>query len=332
MSNTWVVRAGVGNMIAGDVEAKSAVAIGWKELGDCSTISARDQFREKYRLAYPDQSAPKVAVQSGQVFRFCTEIHEGDVVLTPIQATREVLMGVVSEPYRYDPSAIHPDYPHIRPVQWKQKISRDVMSKALRNTIGGTLTVFLVRGHRGEIAALLEAGKAAPAEVGEAELEEEVDFLAETEAKADDLISDILAHIDWQDFELLVAALLRAMGFRTRLSNRGPDGGYDIIAHPDEFGFETPRIRVEVKHRKQSMGSPEVRSFRATIGPEEHGLYVSTGDFTTDARRVPGQAGRPLTLVNRDEFIRLLCEYYEALEAEYQAMVPLKRVYIPPRV
>jgi predicted Mrr-cat superfamily restriction endonuclease len=40
----------------------------------------------------------------------------------------------------------------------------------------------------------------------------------------------------------LVAGILRAMGYKTLVSPAGADRGKDIIASPDGFGFEPPRI------------------------------------------------------------------------------------------
>jgi restriction system protein len=40
----------------------------------------------------------------------------------------------------------------------------------------------------------------------------------------------------------LVAGLLRALGYKKRVSPAGPDRGKDIVASPDGFGFESPRI------------------------------------------------------------------------------------------
>ena len=36
-----------------------------------------------------------------------------------------------------------------------------------------------------------------------------------------------------------------------------------------------------------------------------------------------------MTRIHCDHFVDLLTEHYEKLEPEYQAMVPLKKVYIP---
>ncbi|MFO8079200.1 MAG: hypothetical protein R6V07_02735 [Armatimonadota bacterium] len=33
--------------------------------------------------------------------------------------------------------------------------------------------------------------------------------------------------------------------------------------------------------------------------------------------------------MDRDQFVDLLTEHYEKMEPEYQAMIPLKKVYIP---
>ncbi len=33
--------------------------------------------------------------------------------------------------------------------------------------------------------------------------------------------------------------------------------------------------------------------------------------------------------MDRDRFVALLTEHYEQMEPEYQAMVPLRKVYIP---
>lgn len=62
--------------------------------------------------------------------------------------------------------------------------------------------------------------------------------------------------------EQLVAAILRAMGYKARVTPKGPDRGVDVIASPDGLGLEEPRIKAEVKHRpKTPIGSQLIRSF-----------------------------------------------------------------------
>jgi restriction system protein len=123
--------------------------------------------------------------------------------------------------------------------------------------------------------------------------------------------------------------VLRALGFRAVSSSPGPDRGVDIVAHPDPLGFERPRIKAQVKHRRNSASGPEMRSFIATLRDGENGLYVSTGGFTRDAEVEARGAREPVTLLDREDFIRLLLEHYEDLEPEYKAQVPLRKVWVP---
>ena len=321
----WVVKAGEGSEIVNRVESASVVAIGWAEMGDCSDLQSREDFKEAYRRAYPDDTNPwRIGLQAGQVYRFVREISEGDVVMTPDSPRRELLMGRVTGAYEHDLTVIGAFYPQVRRVEWVRRISRDDLTQGLANVVAGWLTIFAVEGWDAEVQALL-AGEALAAE----EPEDLADLYQETVAKADELISDILARIGPYDFQDLVAAVLRAMGLRTKVSLPGPDGGKDIVAHPDAFGFAEPVIKVQVKHTKVSVGAPDVRNFRSVVGQHEKGLFVSTGGFTSEARHEPERAGSPLTLMDRDGFVDLLIEHYEGLEPEYQAMVPLKKVYIP---
>ncbi|AMQ07796.1 hypothetical protein AZE41_18640 [Sporosarcina psychrophila] len=43
------------------------------------------------------------------------------------------------------------------------------------------------------------------------------------------------------------------------MSPKGPDGGVEILAFNDAFGFEKPFIKAKVKHWKASATAPEVQ-------------------------------------------------------------------------
>ena len=78
------------------------------------------------------------------------------------------------------------------------------------------------------------------------------------------------------------------------------------------------------------MGAPEVRKF---IGGRDHQndrcLYVSTGGFTVEARYEAERSKIPLTLVDSDDLVELLVEYYESADAELRTLVPLRKTYWP---
>jgi restriction system protein len=138
-----------------------------------------------------------------------------------------------------------------------------------------------------------------------------------------------VAKLDWEEMQHIVAGLLRAMGYKTRISPSGPDKGKDIVASPDGFGFESPRIVVEVKHRTSSMGSQEIRSFLGGRHKDDKGLYVSTGGFTKDARYEAERASIPLTLMDLDDLVMALLEHYETMDIDTQRLIPLRKVYWP---
>jgi restriction system protein len=236
-----------------------------------------------------------------------------------------VLIGHVTGPYEHHAEAYLDHYPHVRRVQWLQKVSRDAFGQQARNSMGSTLTVFQLDDYLEQIDRLATG---APAETPEEE-EEAPPFYEEIKAQADELIADIVSRLDPYDFQDLVAAVLQAMGFRASSTSPGPDQGVDIIAYPDALGFGKPRIKVQVKRRQDSIGGPEMRSFLATLRDGENGLYVSTGGFTRDAEVETRGARNPVTLLDRDGFIRILLEHYEDLESEYKAQVPLRRVWAP---
>lgn len=327
-NSLWVVRAGDNNEIAPEAEKSSAVAIGWSKVGDLRTTKTREETKARYRQAYPDHSEKLLISGASQLFRFAHEIAEGDLVLTPIKATREVLIGKIAGAYAFDPKRISLKYPHIRPVTWMRKVSRDDFTLQARNSIGGASTVFSVTTHQGEILKLAEGKKPEPTDHDRGR-DPADDLYETTKAKADELISDTISHLDPFEFQDLVAGVLKAMGFRTRVSPPGPDQGVDIVAYPDPLGFEGPRIKVQVKHRKGSAGGPDLRNFIATLGDNENGLFVSTGGFTKDAEIEVAKGKRTITLVDRDTFVELLQEHYEKLKPEYRTMIPLKQVYIP---
>jgi len=326
-----MVRAGNYNELAEDVEQKGAVAIGWPDMGDLSSYSSREEVKEKYRVVYPEHNENRVSINSGQIYRFICEIEKEDIILTYIKATRKVLIGNCSSDYIFDPEIFDANlyseaYPHIRRVQWQKKVSRDIFSVPARNSMGCFLTVFSLEEHLREIRAVLADETLEPKE---GELATVRLIYQDVREKANELIADKLSKLDPYDFQELVAGLLQAIGYKTKVSAPGPDKGVDIVAHPDALGFESPRIKVQVKHRAVSIGAPEVRNFIGTLRDNDKGLFVSTGGYSREVMNDPNISSRPITLLDRDQFIDLLLEHYEKLAPEHKSIIPLKKVYLP---
>ena len=138
-----------------------------------------------------------------------------------------------------------------------------------------------------------------------------------------------LASMDPYEFQDLVAALLKAMGYHVGwVSPPGPDRGIDIVAYTDPLGATGPRIMVQVKRRQDKTNVDGVRSFLAVLGPHDVGLYISAGGFTSDAEReVRSQENRRITLIDLETLFDLWVEHYEAIDDPDRILLPLRPVY-----
>ena len=129
-------------------------------------------------------------------------------------------------------------------------------------------------------------------------------------------------------FAEFVAHLMSKMGYKTRVSPEGPDGGIDIIAHRDELGFEPPIIKVQVKSTSGNIGDPIVSALYGKVESNEFGMIVNLGGYTKQAISF-AQNKSNLRLVDGDELVGLIYSYYEELDSKYKSVLPLKRVYVP---
>jgi restriction system protein len=286
----WMVRAGEGSFRFEDFKSASRVSIGWLELGDMSLLKTREDFVQAVDRATPGQKKLQVAVSAGQTFRFVREIKPGDAVVTYDSSARMYLVGTIMSDYEFKPEE-YPEQPNIRRVTWRAQVARDELSVATRNSLGAISTLFLIPAEASaEIESRLSGNYVVhpesihPMPEAAATDPEVSDLYRDLHAKSLEFIKDKVSQLDWDEMQELVAGVLRAMGYKTRVSPSGSDRGKDIVASPDGFGFEDPRIVVEVKHRQAAMGSQEIRGFLGGRHDGDKGLYVSTGGFTKDAR------------------------------------------------
>ncbi len=131
------------------------------------------------------------------------------------------------------------------------------------------------------------------------------------------------------EFQDLVAALLRGMGYHTPfVAPKGKDGGVDIIAYRDPLGTESPRIQVQIKHRESSATVQEVRQLMGLLQKEGNvGIFVSTGGFSPDARTAARGSHVHVELIDLHRFIGLWQEFYQKLSDADKSLLPLRPIY-----
>lgn len=130
------------------------------------------------------------------------------------------------------------------------------------------------------------------------------------------------------EFQDMVAALLRAMGYHTPfIAPKGKDGGIDIIAYLDPLGAQTPRIKVQVKHKPDTaIGASDIRALLGVLRAGDIALFVTSGTFSSDARNTSTSSREFIRLIDGDEFIDMWQEYYDKMSDEDKNMLPLKRI------
>lgn len=327
MKNAWMVRSGGGDYI--EMFESGLVAIGFGTPQDLSG-NDREGIREAYKARNPEINGPRANGDVGMLHRFANEIKKGDGVLTYDPSTRKYMVGEIASDYYYEAS--DDELPHRRKVTWQDKqVARDDLKLATRNSLGSTLTLFRLTDEiLMDVQAALEGKPANESDEIQSEDEVSEESKRSLQENARERVKDKIVRLDDQEMEELLAGLLRAMGFKATVSPVGPDRGVDVIASPDGLGLQEPRIKAEVKHRKNtSIGSQEVRSFISVLRQGDRGIYLSTGGFKREARYEAERSNIPLTLLDLDGFARLIETHYDSFDTEARTLLPLIKVLWP---
>jgi restriction system protein len=239
------------------------------------------------------------------------------------------MIGEITSEYRYNPSSIA-NHPNIRDVRWHSRVLRDALEAATRNSLGSTLTLFAISPEAWEdIQSVVAGTKRRSVEAEENEKSDFEELKRSREDEAHEALKDKLIELDEYQMQELLAAILRAMGFKTRVSSRGPDRGLDVFASPDGLGLQEPRIKAEVKHRAVTIGAQDLRGFIGGLRPGDRPLYLSTGGFTKDAKYEADRANIPVTLIDLDDLAQLVEQQYESFDSDGRALLPLTKIYWP---
>lgn len=331
MSKMFMVRSGEGNYLFSYNKENKIIAIGWNKLGDLSNVHSFEAIKKMMIEYYAEDKLQTQAMNAGQVNRFVNLISEDDFIITYCSELRIYLVGKAGK-YQYNDQLT--DYFHSRKVEWLGEVKRDALSVKTKNSLGSIATVFEVSEFaKEEVLAVLEK-KPVDESFKSTESSDAEDTLSAIKddyiARSHEFIKDKVSALSWEDMQELVAAILRAMGFKTTVSKKGGDRGKDVIASPDGLCLEEPRIFVEVKHREKSMmGAPEIRSFIGGLRQGSKGIFVSTGGFTKEARYEAERSVIPLTLIDIDDLVNLIIDNYDNFDVEGRTLIPLKKIYWP---
>jgi restriction system protein len=305
---------------------KNFIALGWSELGDLSIVKAdREVFKIKIAEKFPGKKTGAIPIFAGQLYRFVHEMKQDDVVVYPSKLDKKIHIGKVLGNYQHAPD-INNLFPNLRPVKWLKTVPRTLFSQGALYEIGSAMTFFQIKNYTEEFLLKLEGNETQPP----VEKDVTVKWVAEDieQTTRDFILKQLAQELKGHPFADFVAHLLEAMGYRTRVSQEGPDGGVDIIAHKDELGFEPPIIKVQVKSSEGTIGDPAVSALYGKVSAGEYALLVTLGTFTPPAKTF-AKSKSNLRLIDGDELVDLILQHYEQFDARYKGLLPLKKVYIP---
>lgn len=302
----------------------NVIAIGWREMGNLRNIGKdRDAFKMHYSEVYLDAKKGSIPTAAGMLFRFLNEAQIGDYVVFPSKSNRQINIGVIESDYIYEPSAV--EYVQQRKVKWLKHLPRTSFSQGALYEVGSAMSFFAVKNYADEYLAALEENFTGGA-ADESE-DESVGATADdiVESTKDFVLKELSRYLKGYDLELFVADLLRAMGYRTRVSPHGGDSGIDIVAYKDEL---PPRILVQVKSSDGAIKESTIQSLKGAMREGDYGLFVTLSDYTKNAQRYLDST--PIIRgINGTELVDLILKYYKDLSDKYVRMIPLKMVYIP---
>ena len=115
-------------------------------------------------------------------------------------------------------------------------------------------------------------------------------------------------------FEQFSRALLTEMGVKfteksIKISNDGGIDGYGY--HRDEDDFRTTRVVIQCKrYNAGKVGEPEINQFLGAMSKfqADYGVFITNNLFTEQARHAVAE-GKPITLIDGSELIKLVMKY-----------------------
>jgi restriction system protein len=320
----WMVRAGRYGEQENTVIENNVVAIGWNELSDLSKAKNKDELKNLYKKAYPDEKQIVLISQVSQIWRFLKEIKVNDLVALPLKTKNTIQFGIIKSDYQYK---IYSDnVKHIRAVEWIKEVPRTEIDQDLLYSFGSLLTVCQIKRNNAEkrIKELIGLEKGTKKPKAEEEAAVDIDEYAK-----DQITKYINQKFKGHGLARLVDAILKAQGYTTKVSPPGPDGGVDILASGGMLGFDEPRICVQVKSTSAPVNVNVLRELRGVMSQvnAKQGLLVSWGGFNNNAFKEAKDHFFTIRLWDSKELLNALFRYYDKFSDELKAELPLKRIW-----
>lgn len=337
----WLNRSGRHCEHEGKFLEDQRIYLTWGGLDrDLGRLSSREDLMALLEEVYPNSKKHRRIQNSGQIWAFAMRMAKGDWVAVPSKR-KTIHIGEITGDYTFDATAENPYYHH-RDVRWLETdIPRTNFDQDILNSLGAFTTVCQIK--RNDAESRVRAMKtndwkstgAKPRVVANDDKDDEAtdeitagDLDLEQIAR-DQIARHIYAKYAGHSLEDLVEAILNAQGFTTHHTDKGADGGIDILAAPDTLGFGHPRICVQVKSQTSPLERPV---FDQLVGTMQHvgadqGLLVCWGGFKPTVLRELPRSFFKVRLWDQNNLIDQFLAVYDKLDDDLRAEIPLKRIW-----
>lgn len=305
---------------------------GWT-LGDLSNANDVDAVREIVAQAHPDESPGTIKNWAVQLNQFRNQVEEGDFVIVPAKTNdNKPSIGKFVGPY------VHADGKSpARRVEWLQRdVPRENFGQDLLYSIGAAQTFCSIRRNEA-LARVQEIArtrrdpganlKTDQIDVEDAlEIDVESGFTDVAQLANDQIERHIVSNFDGHSFTELIADILRTRDYTARVSPPGADKGVDIVAGRGAFGFESPKLVVQVKSGDIIADDQAVQSLLGNVArlQADQGLLVSWNGFRTSVKSRINDQYFHIRLWGRDDILKALFVAYPGLPEQVRAELPLK--------
>ena len=137
-----------------------------------------------------------------------------------------------------------------------------------------------------------------------------IELMEEQTKTARQQLHQLLMKLHPQQFEAFAARLLESLGFTDiEVTSFTGDGGIDGYGNL-QMGVVKIKAAFQVKRWRQNVPRPEIDRFRGAIqGGYDQGIFITTSDFSEDAKNVSTKPGSvPIIMINGTKIVDLLLE------------------------
>lgn len=137
-----------------------------------------------------------------------------------------------------------------------------------------------------------------------------VDLVKSHEQEARKELRDRLMAMEPKQFEIFAGQLLQALGFTdVQITGRSGDGGVD--GHGSlKLGVVRVKGAFQFKRWQHNVPRPEIDKFRGAIqGYYDQGIFITTSDFTEEAKQVSTRPGGvPIMMISGEGIVDVMLE------------------------